>query len=158
MKGRKPKPTNLKLVQGNPGKRPMNENEAKPEILDPDEIKCPEYLDEVAAKKFMERAPILARLGLLTEIDVELLAMWCSSYSTMVDAENNILEYGRVVKSPNTKFPIQSPYLAILNKAHEKMQKLGAELGQNAPARSRITVPTGDLDEMEKFLQRGQRT
>ncbi|MGH7717148.1 MAG: phage terminase small subunit P27 family, partial [Vulcanimicrobiaceae bacterium] len=31
MAGRKPKPTHLKLVAGNPGKRPPNENEPQPE-------------------------------------------------------------------------------------------------------------------------------
>ena len=32
MRGRKPKPTILKLVTGNPGKRRLNENEALPPV------------------------------------------------------------------------------------------------------------------------------
>jgi hypothetical protein len=31
--GPKPKPTSLKLVQGNPGKRPIPEDEPKPEVV-----------------------------------------------------------------------------------------------------------------------------
>jgi hypothetical protein len=31
MRGRKPKPTRLKLVAGNPGKRPLNPREPTPE-------------------------------------------------------------------------------------------------------------------------------
>jgi hypothetical protein len=31
MRGRKPKPTYLKLLNGNPGKRPLNEQEPKPQ-------------------------------------------------------------------------------------------------------------------------------
>ena len=30
MKGRKPKPTSIKKLEGNPGKRPFNANEPKP--------------------------------------------------------------------------------------------------------------------------------
>jgi hypothetical protein len=33
--GRKPKPTHLKLVTGNPGKTALNENEPKPEAALP---------------------------------------------------------------------------------------------------------------------------
>ena len=33
MRGKKPKPTHLKLITGNPGKRPLNEAEPKPEGL-----------------------------------------------------------------------------------------------------------------------------
>ncbi|MEQ8198694.1 MAG: phage terminase small subunit P27 family, partial [Clostridiaceae bacterium] len=30
-RGRKPKPTAIKVLEGNPGKRPLNKNEPKPE-------------------------------------------------------------------------------------------------------------------------------
>ncbi|HZK10243.1 MAG TPA: phage terminase small subunit P27 family, partial [Clostridia bacterium] len=30
-RGRKPKPTALKVLEGNPGKRPLNKNEPQPE-------------------------------------------------------------------------------------------------------------------------------
>lgn len=31
IRGRKPKPTNLKVLEGNPGKRPLPTNEVKPQ-------------------------------------------------------------------------------------------------------------------------------
>ena len=37
MRGRKPSPTHLKLVKGNPGKRPLNVSEPEPEAVLP----CP---------------------------------------------------------------------------------------------------------------------
>ena len=37
-RGRKPKPTALKVLEGNPGKRPLNENEPIPPK---GSIKCP---------------------------------------------------------------------------------------------------------------------
>ncbi len=50
-RGRKPKPTALKVLEGNPGKRPLNLNEPKPEKKAP---KCPSWL-EPEAKKRMEK-------------------------------------------------------------------------------------------------------
>ena len=35
MRGRKPTPTHLKLVRGNPGKRPLNASEPKPQLTLP---------------------------------------------------------------------------------------------------------------------------
>ena len=40
-RGRKPKPTALKVLEGNPGKRPLNENEPIPPK---GSIKCPSWL------------------------------------------------------------------------------------------------------------------
>ena len=44
-RGRKPKPTALKVLEGNPGKRPLNENEPKPERKAPE---CPSWLEPEA--------------------------------------------------------------------------------------------------------------
>lgn len=41
-RGRKPKPTAIKELEGNPGKRPLNANEPRPERKAP---RCPAWLD-----------------------------------------------------------------------------------------------------------------
>lgn len=53
------------------------------------------------------------------------------------------MKYGTVVKSPSG-YPIQSPYLAIANKAHEQMTKLLAEFGMTPSSRSRCMVAKPD--------------
>ena len=40
-RGRKPKPTALKVLEGNPGKRPLNDHEPIPPK---GELKCPSWL------------------------------------------------------------------------------------------------------------------
>lgn len=46
IRGKKPKPTNLKILEGNPGKRPLNLNEPKPIPIAPE---CPDcqYLQKI---------------------------------------------------------------------------------------------------------------
>ena len=45
MRGRRPNPTRLKLLTGNPGKRPLNPDEPKPQIAVPE---CPVELGPAA--------------------------------------------------------------------------------------------------------------
>jgi hypothetical protein len=45
MRGRKPKPTFLKVLDGNPGKRPLNDQEPRPPQGIPDR---PDWLDAEA--------------------------------------------------------------------------------------------------------------
>lgn len=47
IRGRKPKPTNLKVLEGNPGKRPLPTNEVKPQKKAP---RCPQWLEEDAKR------------------------------------------------------------------------------------------------------------
>lgn len=75
MAGRPPKPTALKLLHGNPGKRQLNENEPKPPLG----AQPPAWLkaDLVLLQEWNRHAPRLAKLGLLTEIDDDALATLC---------------------------------------------------------------------------------
>lgn len=75
MSGPPPKPTALKLLAGNPGHRKLNDKEPKPRVGSepPASIRAePELLAE-----WNRQAPRLTRLGLLTEIDDDALAMLC---------------------------------------------------------------------------------
>lgn len=46
-RGRKPKPTAVKMLEGNPGKRSLNAGEPKPEKKAP---RCPSWLEDEAKK------------------------------------------------------------------------------------------------------------
>ncbi len=72
-RGRKPDPTKLKLLKGNPGKRAIK-NEPEPEVCIPDP---PDHLDDVAVGEWNRIAPQLEQLGLLSDIDMVALAMYC---------------------------------------------------------------------------------
>jgi len=70
----KPKPTQLKALEGNRGKRPLPENEPNPYPMAPD---CPEYLDEFSKEAWNRLSPMLEKLGLLTEADGDEFATLC---------------------------------------------------------------------------------
>ena len=136
MAGRKSKPTNLKVLTGNPGKRALNKNEPKPKMAT---IKPPPGLSKLAKKHWRQVAAHLVACGLLTEADKPAFSLYCEAYAKWADANEMIATHGTVVKSPNG-FPVQSPYLAIANRAHDQMVKLLVEFGMTPSSRSGISV------------------
>ena len=71
-RGRKPKPTAVKVLEGNPGKRSLNTNEPKPVKKAP---RCPGWLEDEAKKEWKRMAKQMEQLGILTEIDMAAFAM-----------------------------------------------------------------------------------
>jgi P27 family predicted phage terminase small subunit len=137
MRGRKPRPTHLKAITGNPGKRPLNDAEPRPEIAIPD---CPPELSERARIEWNRLVGELSKLRLVTNLDRAALAAYCSSYALWAEANEAIQKYGAMVKSPSG-FPIQSPYVAIANRQAEIMLRISAEFGFTPAARGRISAP-----------------
>src|SRR5262245_20901412 len=110
MRGRKPTPTKLKIPNGNPGKRPLNDREPIPAAGIPD---CPDHLDAEAKAEWARIVPELEFMGLLTKVDRAALAAYCQAYSRWVNAEQQVAKHGIIVKSPEKNFPMKSPYLTI---------------------------------------------
>lgn len=75
------KPSELKLMNGNPGKRPIRDNEPRPKSIIP---KMPKDIDRDAAKTWKRLAPALHKLGLLTELDGDALAHLCQIRSRVM--------------------------------------------------------------------------
>lgn len=142
MRGRKPKPTHLKLVTGNPGKRPINEREPVPQQYLPTP---PSELSDDAKVEWGRVAEELYRIGLLSGIDRAALAAYCQAYGRWVQAERAIAEMakrdpltgGLLVKTTNGN-AIQNPLVGTANKAMSDMVRFAAEFGMTPSARSRI--------------------
>ena len=152
MKGRKPKPTLMRELEGNPGKRPINDREPRAPAGIPD---CPDFLDDEAKAEWFRIVPVLMEMGLLSRADRSALAAYCMAYSRWVRAEGLVRKFGEIVKSPEKGFPMKSPYLTVADQALETMRKLMVEFGLTPSSRSRIRVPDhGDAaSEFEQFLE-----
>lgn len=65
MAGRKPKPTAVKKLEGNPGKRKLNTKEPVPAKGMP---ACPDWLMPEAKKEWERLAKLMNQMGVLTEV------------------------------------------------------------------------------------------
>ncbi len=140
MRGRRPKPTRLKVLMGNPGKRPLNECEPRPEVAVPD---CSPELGPVAHREWDRLVGELTSLRVLTNLDRAALAAYCGAYALWAEATENIGKFGTMVKSPSG-YPIQSPYVSIANRQAEIMMRIASEFGFTPASRSRISAPSDD--------------
>ena len=155
-RGRKPKPTRLKVIQGNPGKRPIEADAATPETKIPS---CPAHLDTVARKEWKRVAEELRKLGLISAVSMAALAVYALAWSRWIKAENMIKKSkdGALQRTPNGYMQI-SPWLVISNKAQDQMLRVMAEFGMTPASQSRANAAQGEFDfgdDFGDYLDRG---
>jgi P27 family predicted phage terminase small subunit len=130
--GPPPKPTALRILEGNPSRRPLNlEREPRPAAAIPP---CPRQLGKLARKEWRRIAPELYRLGLLTEIDRAALAGYCASYGRFIEAEVAVRNAG----DSNDIAPLVRTSKTALDQMHRYL----IEFGMAPSARARILTPT----------------
>ena len=152
VRGAKPKPTKLKMLQGTIRKGRQNQNEPKPERQI---LKCPVHLSREAKREWRRISGDLHVLGLLARIDRAALAAYCQAWGRWIEAEEALRMYGTMVKSPSG-FPMQSPYLAVANKSLEQMRNWLTEFGMTPSSRTRVhAAPAGanEEDPVEQWLR-----
>lgn len=170
------KPTKMKVLEGNPGKRPLPKNEPDPEpVLMP----CPVFIKGAGRREWNRLTPELYNLGLLTQIDQAALAAYCSSYELWLRAERELARIQRSYsamlkirkKNPNIKLPsngmvsqtsngncIMEPLLSVRKQALEQMHKFLIEFGMTPAARSRITVNIQEAkDPIDELLETSRK-
>jgi len=149
IRGRKPKPTAIKLLNGNPGKRPMNANEPKPKPSIP---KCPKWIEPEAKKEWRRIVKELEKLGLLTNLDAAMLIAYCQSYARWKEAEDFITQHGSILKT-QSGYIQQVPQVSIAQTYLKIMKDLCSEFGLTPSSRSRMSIPNQrEDDEFEVFL------
>jgi P27 family predicted phage terminase small subunit len=158
MRGRPPKPTHLRLVTGNPGKRPINADEPKPAAKLP---QPPAELGDDAKREWRRMAAELHTLGLLTNLDRATLAAYCQSYGRWLVAERALARQAArdpvmqalMVRTKKGNV-IQNPLVGTANKAMADVVRYAAEFGMTPSARSRIKAesPRGGADLSAKYF------
>jgi P27 family predicted phage terminase small subunit len=154
VRGTKPTPTVLKILRGNPGRRRLNTQEPTPAPADP-QRPPPDWLDDAAKTEWARVAPMLARNGLLTEMDLDALTCYCQAWCTWKAASEQIRKFGMVIKARNG-FPMQSPYVSIANKAMVMMKGLMMEFGMTPSSRSHVSrdVEVRPANVLDRFVHR----
>ena len=144
------KPTRLKELEGNPGKRALPKNEPKPELGAPE---MPAWLPEDAKAEWKRVAPELSRLGLLARIDGSSLAAYCEAFSRWKQAVELMGREGITFVTAGG-YAAQHPAVGIANKAKVDMLRFGREFGLTPSSRGRMNLPgeKPEEDPMEKLL------
>ena len=162
-RGRKPKPTKLRVVGGNAGKRALNKKEPKPEAHLPDP---PDFLSEEALEEWQRVAAEMYDLGLLSKIDRAAFAAYCQAYGRWRQAEEALGKLaakdktasGLMIKTKNGN-AIQNPLVGTANRAMADAMRLAAEFGMTPSSRSRIDTDKArqaqQADKAEEYFSTG---
>ena len=142
MRGRKPVPTHLKLLRGNPGKRAVNANEPVPsgDLAEP--LAWMSESQKQGWTYAIENAP----RGMLKKLDRSVLATWVVAEDLHRQAAAMVEKFGIITKAPQSGVPQQSPYLPVLNKQAQIMLRAAELLGFSPTSRSRVQTPPDDED------------
>jgi len=153
MPGRKPKPTALKIQDGNPGRRPLNTDEPKPIEGLPD---CPDHLDDEARAEWDRLGPQLVREHRMAIVYRAGLAAYCAAWSRWVTAEREIQKFGMVIQAPSG-YLIQSPYVGISNRAWDQLMRALSELGISPTSQAKVSKveATTPVSKLSAYLVAG---
>lgn len=153
MRGRKPKPSYLRALDGGAShSRTPNPQEPQP---DGDLAEPPAELSatqQAVWRYAIEHAPP----GMLKKIDRSVFTVWVVAADTLEKARAEVARLGLLVKTKEGA-TIQNPYLAIQNKQAALIMKAASELGFSPTARPRVKVdkpkqksnPFGDLKGLD---------
>lgn len=148
MRGRKPVPTVLRIARGNPRQHKIRDDEPMPApVID---LTVPALLAEDADARaaWDELAPMLHRLGLLTEADRHALIFYCVTFARWQEATRQVQHTGLVVKRR------ASPYVALASQLQAQCRALLIEFGLTPVSRTRLHVPkdAGPDQKQERFF------
>src|SRR5574337_42546 len=155
--GRRPKPTAIKELEGNPGKRPLNRDEPQPNKVAPE---MPKGMAKAAQREWRRIVPKLLKLGLLSEIDGKSLSSYCDAVAIIEAARKQIKEHRQYYVS-HYEFKGEivvgeiktNPAVADLLKATAMKKSFEIEFGLTPASRTKFKVDKGPaVDPLEELL------
>lgn len=153
-RGRKPKPTTLKVLQGNPGKRALNEEEPDFGVGAPPK---PDWFDDYASQEWDVLTSILVPARVLTKGEIGVLVVACDAYSQLRHCEKFLRDKGSLSydASSATSGASWKPYpeVAQRNQARRHYHSALTELGVTPTARTKVKrIPETGKSGVKRLL------
>lgn len=153
MPGHPPKPTHLKLLEGNPDCRPVTVRAPKPRRGVP---RCPVHLSACAKGLWRALGRELDRMGVITMADGVALEMLCDAYAQYRDARDVLAIDGLTYTSTTKRGGVivrARPEAAIAADAWRRTSSMLTAFGLSPAGRAKISVAGADgVDPMGAIL------
>lgn len=152
----RPKPVELRVLEGNAGKRKLPTKEQRPNTKRCKPV-APANLPQEAHILWRELVKLLDDMGVLTNADRRALEMLCRAYADYLAAREDIEKWGRVwetvTREGSTKLQ-RNPAIAIANEAHAQVVRLLIEFGLTPAARAKVGKTPDKSDPLGDYLGR----
>ena len=143
-RGPRAKPNEIKILEGNPGKREIGKQPVYE--LSENCRKPPPYLGTYAKKEWRRVLPLLENNGLMTDVDYISLAGYCQAVDTWILAEKAKRAYG-FTETTDKGNVIQRPEVSIANSALQNILKFVREFGLSPSSRAALSIDTAEQSE-----------
>lgn len=152
-RGPAPKPTELKRLAGNPGKRALDTSEPHYAAKAPP---CPKHLTAEARREWRRISRELLAANLLQVVDRAALAAYCQAWARWVEAETVMADPKfRMVATTDKGYEHVNPWFQVSTQALKQMKAFLVEFGLTPASRTRIQAPERtEADEFDEFIQR----
>lgn len=100
---------------------------------------APVWLGQVAATKWREVAPVIEARGLLEDLDLDALSLYCDSWQQLSEADATIVSEGEFFTTDKGYVGIH-PAVLKRRKAIDVIRKLGEQLGLTPRSRRGLRV------------------
>lgn len=141
----------MKVLAGNPGRRPIHE----PPHFSHGVPEPPDRLPEGARRYWEMLAPLLARVGLLTEADAASLADMAMCFYRLEQAEELLEREGLVVTTPRGLR--KHPAAQLAKEYRQAAQNWVKRFGLDPHSRGALDVVPQDVkDELAELLEGGR--
>ena len=142
--GRKSKSAELHILQGNPGGKGADELKARADSelsIAPKLPAPPKHLLPEAKREWKRTGKKLAEIGLITEIDRAMFALYCQAWAHWEIAERNVQAYSDEGYVQTGQYGEKlAGWIQIAWKAAEQVSKIAREFGMTPATRYRVTV------------------
>lgn len=135
-RGPKPKPESIRQLRGNTTKAAKK---VAPRPLKLDDYAAPDHLPPRAVEKWDLLVAEFTRMDLITGIDLETLASYCTAYDQFVEACLHCNEEGYVIRGLNG--PVRNPWAIAAKQATDTMLQIGSLFGMSPADRMRLARP-----------------
>jgi P27 family predicted phage terminase small subunit len=142
MKGRKPKPSVIKQMEGNRSK--IARADMAHDLDAPGKPRLPDHLTAAERQIWLDVVAALPP-SLLRLADESILERFAVSYARWRDIQRIIVKSGLLVQSPQG--PIRNPLLVVQKEAARDMHLAGEVMGLSPVARARLASKDNDGDE-----------
>ena len=143
-RGRPRKPTKLKILEGNPGRRPLNRDE--PQYAPT--VKKPLDLTPTASDWWDLVVPQLVRVGLAQAVDAPSLTILAEDYSAWKRASALYVSESPVV-ARGSNILVSNPLLRAVKDFGAAYRQGAAAFGSTAQSRSILSVPERDFADLD---------
>lgn len=119
--------------------------------LDRDQLCPPAWLSDEAALEFSRVVQQAAHIDILDNLDLGILAIYADNWARYVEAAERLQEEG--LTQEGRVNDVQSPYIAIADKAAQMIMKCSSKLGLATTDRLKLVVPEKTEKPVNRYLE-----